>query len=178
MLQDCELLCPVCFEVIEEAYVTRCGHSFCFTCISKAVELHHRCPKCGATLASRDHIFPNFLLNEVVAKRRARGALGAGGALGATGATGAGSAEALHALVAASSKRLHLADVDSLLELLTRRKRLLQAESAAHHHRYHLPPITYLMLPPITHHLLEKHTEIHSFRPSDLTWRHFKVYSH
>ncbi|XP_063836729.1 E3 ubiquitin-protein ligase COP1 [Ostrinia nubilalis] len=64
--KDCDLLCPVCFELIEEAYVTRCGHSFCFACVGKAVELHRRCPKCGAALASRDHIFPNFLLNELV----------------------------------------------------------------------------------------------------------------
>ncbi|KAF9412209.1 hypothetical protein HW555_009232 [Spodoptera exigua] len=69
--KDCDLLCPVCFELIDEAYVTRCGHSFCYACISKAVELHRRCPKCGAALASREHIFPNFLLNEVVARRRA-----------------------------------------------------------------------------------------------------------
>lgn len=70
--KDCDLLCPVCFELIDEAYVTRCGHSFCYACISKAVELHRRCPKCGAALASRDHIFPNFLLNEVVAPRLRR----------------------------------------------------------------------------------------------------------
>lgn len=33
--KDCDLLCPVCFELIDEAYVTRCGHSFCYACISK-----------------------------------------------------------------------------------------------------------------------------------------------
>ncbi|RVE43082.1 hypothetical protein evm_012256 [Chilo suppressalis] len=105
--KECDLLCPVCFELIEEAYVTRCGHSFCYACIAKAVELHRRCPKCGAALASREHIFPNFLLNELVAKRRLRsgrasgcsggapglesGPLGAGAGAGAgAGGTGAG----------------------------------------------------------------------------------------
>lgn len=40
--KDCDLLCPVCFELIDEAYVTRCGHSFCYACIAKSVELHRR----------------------------------------------------------------------------------------------------------------------------------------
>ncbi|XP_026333637.1 E3 ubiquitin-protein ligase COP1-like [Hyposmocoma kahamanoa] len=140
--KDCDLLCPVCFELIEEAYVTRCGHSFCYSCIAKSVELHRRCPKCGAALASRDHIFPNFLLNELVAKRRAQwgrlgaGVTGAGGAARAAGAaTVPGEADRLRALVANESRHLSLHDVQAMLEALTRRKRLLEAESAAAHHR-------------------------------------------
>ncbi|KAG6464318.1 E3 ubiquitin-protein ligase COP1 [Manduca sexta] len=126
--KDCDLLCPVCFELIEEAYVTRCGHSFCYACISKSVELHRRCPKCGAALASRDHIFPNFLLNELVAKRRLRQTRPAPAAPGSEGAR-------LRSLLAAESRHLALPEVDSMLELLTRRKRLLEAECAAAHHR-------------------------------------------
>lgn len=131
--KDCDLLCPVCFELIDEAYVTRCGHSFCYACIGKAVELHRRCPKCGAALASRDHIFPNFLLNELVARRRVRARRGASNA--AAGATAARGPERVRALVAAEARRLPLADVDAMLDLLTRRKRLLEAECAAAHHR-------------------------------------------
>nr|XP_049707988.1 E3 ubiquitin-protein ligase COP1-like [Helicoverpa armigera] len=123
--KDCDLLCPVCFELIDEAYVTRCGHSFCYACISKAVELHRRCPKCGAALASRDHIFPNFLLNELVARRRVR----------ARASPAPAPRACVRALVAAEARRLPLADVDAMLELLTRRKRLLEAECAASHHR-------------------------------------------
>ncbi|XP_049883579.1 E3 ubiquitin-protein ligase COP1-like [Pectinophora gossypiella] len=127
--KDCDLLCPVCFELIEEAYVTRCGHSFCYACIAKSVELHRRCPKCGAALASRDHIFPNFLLNELVAKRRLRQSC--------TSPPGAAPAEGarLRQLLAAESRHLAMPDVDSMLDVLTRRKRLLEAESAAAHHR-------------------------------------------
>ncbi|KAI5634301.1 zinc finger, c3HC4 type (RING finger) domain-containing protein [Phthorimaea operculella] len=129
--KDCDLLCPVCFELIEEAYVTRCGHSFCYSCIAKSVELHRRCPKCGAALASRDHIFPNFLLNELVAKRRLRQARpGSAGAVGP-----AADAERLRAMLNAESGHLAIADVDSMLDVLTRRKRLLEAESSAAHHR-------------------------------------------
>ncbi|XP_075989572.1 E3 ubiquitin-protein ligase COP1-like isoform X2 [Anticarsia gemmatalis] len=131
--KDCDLLCPVCFELIDEAYVTRCGHSFCYACIGKAVELHRRCPKCGAALASRDHIFPNFLLNELVARRRVRARRGASNA--GTGVAAVRGPERVRALVAAEARRLPLADVDAMLDLLTRRKRLLEAECAAAHHR-------------------------------------------
>lgn len=131
--KDCDLLCPVCFELIDEAYVTRCGHSFCYACIGKAVELHRRCPKCGAALASREHIFPNFLLNELVARRRVRARRGASNA--GSGTAAARGPERVRALVAAEARRLPLADVDAMLDLLTRRKRLLEAECAAAHHR-------------------------------------------
>ncbi|XP_072943248.1 E3 ubiquitin-protein ligase COP1-like [Epargyreus clarus] len=125
--KDCDLLCPVCFELIEEAYVTRCGHSFCYACIAKSVELHRRCPKCGAALASRDHIFPNFSLNELVARRRLRAR--------PPPVSNAAGAVRLRALLAAEARHLGLAEVEGLLELLARRKRLLQADSAAAHHR-------------------------------------------
>ncbi|KAL0808742.1 hypothetical protein ABMA28_013170 [Loxostege sticticalis] len=118
--KDCDLLCPVCFELIEEAYVTRCGHSFCYACIGKSVELHRRCPKCGAALASREHIFPNFLLNELVSD---------------AAPASVGEADRLRQLVTTESRHLALADVESMLDVLSRRKRLLEAESAAAHHR-------------------------------------------
>ncbi|CAG4981765.1 unnamed protein product [Colias eurytheme] len=127
--KDCDLLCPVCFELIDEAYVTRCGHSFCYACIAKSVELHRRCPKCGAQLTGRDHYFPNFLLNELVARRRLRAKPSA------APVPSPGDAERLRALVAAEARHLGLSDVDGMLDVLTRRKRLLEAESAAAHHR-------------------------------------------
>ncbi|CAG9138580.1 unnamed protein product [Plutella xylostella] len=132
--KDCDLLCPVCFELIEEAYVTRCGHSFCYACITKSIELHRRCPKCGAALASRDHIFPNFLLNELVAKRRLREARRPS-SVSVAGSSSHPDAERLRALLAAESRNLAMPDVELMLDVLTRRKRLLEAESAAAHHR-------------------------------------------
>ncbi|XP_004926352.1 E3 ubiquitin-protein ligase COP1 [Bombyx mori] len=126
--KDCELLCPVCFELIDEAYVTRCGHSFCYACISRALDLHRRCPKCGAPLLTREHIFPNFLLNELVTKRRLRSR-----ASSRSGPAGEGAR--LRSLLAAESRHLDLTEVDSMLELLNRRKRLLEAECAAAQHR-------------------------------------------
>ncbi|CAK1598099.1 unnamed protein product [Parnassius mnemosyne] len=115
--KDCDLLCPVCFELIDEAYVTRCGHSFCYSCIGESVELHRRCPKCGAALVSRDHIFPNFLLNELVARRR----LMLRAPAPQQNAVGAGDADRLRALLATEARHLALADVDGMLDVLTRR---------------------------------------------------------
>lgn len=135
--KNCDLLCPVCFELIKEAYVTRCGHSFCHACIAKSVELHRRCPKCGAALASHDHIFPNFLLNELVAKIRVRGA-----ALRADRTPPR--PDALKTLVATESRHLSMPDVELMLDVLTRRKRLLEAESHAAHHRLLLDFLTEL----------------------------------
>nr|XP_026496052.1 E3 ubiquitin-protein ligase COP1-like [Vanessa tameamea] len=131
--KDCDLLCPVCFNLIDEAYVTRCGHSFCYTCIAKSVELHRRCPKCGAALAGRDHYFPNFLLNELVARRRLRTRPQV--VSGPVATSPGPDAERLRALLASEARHLALPDVEGMLDVLTRRKRLLEAESAAAHHR-------------------------------------------
>lgn len=30
-----DFTCPICFEIIEEASITRCGHTFCYQCILK-----------------------------------------------------------------------------------------------------------------------------------------------
>ncbi|KAI8426694.1 LOW QUALITY PROTEIN: hypothetical protein MSG28_014400, partial [Choristoneura fumiferana] len=116
--KDCELLCPVCFELIDEAYVTRCGHSFCYACIAKS---------CGAAVATREHMFPNFMLNELVARRRLRAAR--------PPAPPDGGGDRLRSLLAAESRHLAMPDVELMLEVLTRRKRLLEAESAAAHQR-------------------------------------------
>ncbi|KAL4711286.1 hypothetical protein ACJJTC_019127 [Scirpophaga incertulas] len=151
--KECDLLCPVCFELISEAYVTRCGHSFCFACVARAVELQRRCPKCGAALSSREHIFPNFLLNELVAKRRLRsGRSGSVGGASGSADTALGDSEAageegvrLRALVAANARHLALGDVDRLLELLARRRRLLKASCRASQHRLLLQFLRHLL---------------------------------
>lgn len=135
--KNSELLCPVCFELLQEAYVTRCGHSFCHTCIIQCVDLHRRCPKCGAALTSRDHVFPNFLLNELVLKRKLRGQ-------SSVSSSDTPPPEALRSLVTAESKHLSMPDVDLMLEALTRRKRLLQAESRASQHKLLYDFLTHL----------------------------------
>jgi len=59
-------VCPICFEVLNEPYMTKCGHTFCYTCIQKTIEQTPRCPKCSFAIDSLGEVFPNFLLNELV----------------------------------------------------------------------------------------------------------------
>jgi len=61
--------CPICFELINEAFVSRCGHSFCNKCLQRTVESLRRCPKCQLSLQTSD-IFPNYTLNTIIEKYR------------------------------------------------------------------------------------------------------------
>ena len=66
--KDSEFLCPICFEIYREAHMTKCGHSFCHECILKSMEQSPRCPKCNFQLETKEALFPNFILDELVAK--------------------------------------------------------------------------------------------------------------
>ncbi|XP_062515549.1 E3 ubiquitin-protein ligase COP1-like [Corticium candelabrum] len=66
--RDSEFLCPVCFNVISDAYVTKCGHSFCHACIVKSLKESNRCPKCNLAVNKVDDIFPNFALSELISR--------------------------------------------------------------------------------------------------------------
>lgn len=57
--------CPICFNLIDSAYMTECGHSFCQKCIQNFIKSKNQCPKCNSTL-NPDRLFPNFTLNEVI----------------------------------------------------------------------------------------------------------------
>ncbi|CAG8516301.1 5190_t:CDS:10, partial [Ambispora gerdemannii] len=65
-----EFLCPICLQIIKEAFMGRCGHSFCYVCIVEHLDRKKDCPTCGAHLM-RDQIFPNFLLNRLLEKATA-----------------------------------------------------------------------------------------------------------
>ncbi|KAK3814122.1 MAG: WD40-repeat-containing domain protein [Benniella sp.] len=56
---------PVCRALMKEAFISRCGHSFCYLCITQHLSEKQDCPTCRASL-SRDQIFPNFLLNSIL----------------------------------------------------------------------------------------------------------------
>ncbi|ESN95463.1 hypothetical protein HELRODRAFT_179231 [Helobdella robusta] len=58
--EDC-YSCPICFNILDEPYMTKCGHSFCYRCIGHSLENDNRCPKCGFIIARKEEIFPNFL---------------------------------------------------------------------------------------------------------------------
>ncbi|KAK3087450.1 hypothetical protein FSP39_006033 [Pinctada imbricata] len=63
---------PVCFDLIDEAHMTKCGHSFCYRCIKESLEQGNRCPKCNYIIESVEHIYPNFVLNELALKQRGK----------------------------------------------------------------------------------------------------------
>jgi E3 ubiquitin-protein ligase RFWD2 len=61
---DRDLFCPICMAVIKDAFLTACGHSFCYMCI--VTHLNHKsdCPCCGHYL-TKAQLYPNFLLDKV-----------------------------------------------------------------------------------------------------------------
>ncbi|BFZ20618.1 hypothetical protein BsWGS_23656 [Bradybaena similaris] len=65
-----DFICPICFDVIDEAYMTKCGHSFCHDCIEKSLERNNRCPRCVVPIDSSLHIYPNLTLMELIRKYR------------------------------------------------------------------------------------------------------------
>lgn len=61
---DKELLCPICMQTIKDAFLTSCGHSFCYMCIVTHLQNKNDCPCCAHFLTA-NHLYPNFLLNKV-----------------------------------------------------------------------------------------------------------------
>lgn len=70
MDKDNDFLCSICFDLIDEAHMTKCGHTFCYKCIIESLKTANRCPKCNYVIESADSVFPNFILNELVLKHR------------------------------------------------------------------------------------------------------------
>lgn len=61
---DKDILCPICMQIIKDAFLTACGHSFCYMCIVTHLQNKSDCPCCSHFLTT-NHIYPNFLLNKV-----------------------------------------------------------------------------------------------------------------
>lgn len=140
-----DFLCPVCFNLIEEAHITKCGHTYCYSCITKSIESQKRCPKCNSALAM-EQIFPNFLLNDLIKKHKLR--MNGYDALGLTRDSSGeftSSADGLRDFVATESQNLTLPDVNVMLEVLTQRKQLLEAESCAAQNRLLLEFLKHLL---------------------------------
>lgn len=132
-IKNVDYLCPICFDLIIEAHITRCGHTFCFRCISKSVEMFKRCPKCSYTLSTCENIFPNYLLDELITKYKikkqihdkvigSRVSRGADDTLGPAG-------DGLKNFLTSESQKLTLPDVNIIMDILQQRKQLLEAET-------------------------------------------------
>ncbi|KAL0398810.1 UNVERIFIED_CONTAM: E3 ubiquitin-protein ligase COP1 [Sesamum radiatum] len=60
---DKDMLCPICMQIIKDAFLTACGHSFCYMCIVTHLQNKSDCPCCSHFLTA-NHLYPNFLLNK------------------------------------------------------------------------------------------------------------------
>eukprot|EP00186_Timspurckia_oligopyrenoides_P003815 CAMPEP_0182444748 /NCGR_PEP_ID=MMETSP1172-20130603/3103_1 /TAXON_ID=708627 /ORGANISM="Timspurckia oligopyrenoides, Strain CCMP3278" /LENGTH=698 /DNA_ID=CAMNT_0024640377 /DNA_START=196 /DNA_END=2292 /DNA_ORIENTATION=+ len=65
--------CPICFASKSEPFVTPCGHSFCFECISRHLTIRKNCPSCAAYL-TRELIQPDFSSSLLSKKKRSQNA--------------------------------------------------------------------------------------------------------
>lgn len=63
-LLDKDLMCPICMQIMKDAFLTACGHSFCYMCIITHLQNKNDCPCCAQFLTS-NQLFPNFVLNKV-----------------------------------------------------------------------------------------------------------------
>lgn len=62
--EEKELMCPICMHLIKDAFLTACGHSFCYMCIVTHLQNKSDCP-CCAQFLTPSQLFPNFLLDKV-----------------------------------------------------------------------------------------------------------------
>ena len=119
--KDNDFVCPICFNLLKEAHITRCGHTFCHECIMKCFETSSRCPKCNCDLENRQgDIFPNFLLNELVAKHKSK-VEAMGNATAFSTSTDEKSQEILNKVLDPSS-RLSLTECEYMINALSQRK--------------------------------------------------------
>ncbi|KAL3195066.1 hypothetical protein MRX96_016018 [Rhipicephalus microplus] len=107
-----DFLCPICFDIIEEAHMTPCGHTFCFKCITTGLEYSNRCPKCNFVIEKKEQIYPNFLLNELITKYKQKAA-------------------DKKLKLEGESDSMNLNDVCNMLDVLSQKKHQLEADCKA-----------------------------------------------
>ncbi|THU69712.1 hypothetical protein C4D60_Mb08t17270 [Musa balbisiana] len=66
--RDRDLFCSICMGVMKAAFLTACGHCFCYMCIVTHLNNKSDCPCCGNYL-TKSHLYPNFLLNKLLKKQ-------------------------------------------------------------------------------------------------------------
>ncbi|PWA73220.1 WD40 repeat-containing protein [Artemisia annua] len=114
---DKDVLCPICMQIIKDAFLTSCGHNFCYMCIVTHLQNKSDCPCCAHYLTTT-HIYPNFLLNKLLMKASA-----------CQIAKGASPIEQVR-LAFQQGCDVSIKELDSLLVLLTDKKRRMEQEEA------------------------------------------------
>ncbi|XP_014668463.1 PREDICTED: E3 ubiquitin-protein ligase RFWD2-like isoform X2 [Priapulus caudatus] len=122
--RNTDFLCPICFEIIEEAHMTKCGHSFCYQCIIKALDINNRCPKCNFVVDKSDQIFPNVLLNELILKEKQKQQEKR---LKLDIANGPPKSE-LQEFLSQDCESLELHDINFMLDVLAQKKKQIEAD--------------------------------------------------
>lgn len=122
-----DFVCPICFEMIEEAHMTKCGHSFCYKCIRQSLEDSNRCPKCNYIIDNVDQLYPNFLVNELILKQKQRCEEKRLKRDHPNGTKW----QFFQDVLGTDQENLDLANVNYMLELLVQKKKQLEAESQA-----------------------------------------------
>ncbi|XP_062919701.1 E3 ubiquitin-protein ligase COP1 isoform X2 [Mobula hypostoma] len=125
--KNSDFVCPICFEMIEEAHMTKCGHSFCYKCIRQSLEVSNRCPKCNYVIDNVDQLYPNFLVNELILKQKQRFEDKRIKLEHPNGHRW----QAIQDVLIADQDSLDLANVNLMLELIMQKKQQLEAESQA-----------------------------------------------
>ncbi|XP_035655922.1 E3 ubiquitin-protein ligase COP1-like isoform X2 [Oncorhynchus keta] len=122
-----DFVCPICFEMIEEAHMTKCGHSFCYKCIRQSLEDSNRCPKCNYIIDNVDQLYPNFLVNELILKQKQRSDEKRLKMDHPNGSRW----QVFQDVLGTDQENLDLANVNLMLGLLVQKKKQLEAESQA-----------------------------------------------
>lgn len=114
---DKELLCPICMQIIKDAFLTSCGHSFCYMCIITHLDNKSDCPCCASSLTT-NQLYPNFLLDKLLKKTSASQV--------------SKSASPLEQFRQAflQGYEVSVKELDALLTLLSEKKRKLEQEEA------------------------------------------------
>lgn len=59
--QDARFICNICLDPAKDPVVTQCGHLYCWPCLFRWLNAHHRdCPVCKAGV-SRENVIPIFI---------------------------------------------------------------------------------------------------------------------
>ncbi|KAJ8428030.1 hypothetical protein Cgig2_027636 [Carnegiea gigantea] len=115
---DRDLVCPICMQVIKDAFLTACGHSYCYMCVATHLRNRNDCPCCGRYLTP-NLIFPNFAVDKLLKKIPQR-----------QFTKSASYTEQLYQALNRQDCEISVKELDSLLCLLAEKKRKMEQEEA------------------------------------------------
>ncbi|KAF5741404.1 E3 ubiquitin-protein ligase COP1 isoform X1 [Tripterygium wilfordii] len=129
---DKDFLCPICMQIIKDAFLTACGHSFCYMCIVTHLRNKNDCPCCGHFLTT-NQIFPNLLLGKLLKNSACQ-----------ISKTASPVDHFLRALQ--QGCEVPIKELDTLLSLLAEKKRKMEQEEAERNMQILLEFLQYLKM--------------------------------